>query len=351
MTTTAATETKMQYRFMGKSGMKVSELCLGTMTFGEGRMPSIKDEKDVYAVINRFADKGGNFIDTGDFYTEGNSEKLIGNWLKTKNRDDFVVATKFYVPTGTGPNDGFCSRKRILAAVDASLKRLQTDYIDLYQMAVFDLGTPIEETLTTLHDLVRIGKVRYTGASNATGFQLQKAIDLSRKMGLEVFSCLQPQYSLLCRTSEWELLPIARNEGLGIIPWGILKTGFLAGKFSKDKAPEPGSRVAMAEKSFPFFGYSINNNDYTWNVVDAVKQVADETNKTPSQVSIRWLLQQPGMTAPIIGARSLEQLDMNLGAIGWNLTNEQMEKLTKVSEPALPYPYSFIAMIGTARKH
>jgi len=338
-----STSNSMQYRFMGKSGLKVSELCLGTMTFGDGQSYThcIKDEQEVYQLMNRFVEKGGNFLDTGDFYTSGTSEKFIGNWLKTKNRDDLVIATKFFVPTGPSPNSGYASRKYILSAVEASLKRLQTDYIDLYQLAGMDPGTPIEETLTTLHDLVRCGKVRYIGAANSTGYQLQKAIDVSRHMGLEVFSCLQPQYSLLCRTTEWELLPIARNEGLGIIPWGILRTGFLAGKFSRNSPPDSNSRVALAEAQMPYFGYSANDNEHTWKVVDTVNEIAKELNKTPSQVSIRWLLQQPGMTAPIMGVRTLKQLDDNLGAVGWNLTDDQMAKLKGASEPALPYPYNF----------
>jgi len=338
---------------MGKSGLKVSELCLGTMTFGDGKsfVPHI-EEQETNRIMNRFVEKGGNFFDTGDFYTSGASEKFIGNWLKTKNRDEFVVATKFFLPTGPGPNSGYASRKYILAAVEASLKRLQTDYIDLYQLAGMDPGTPIEETLTTLHDLVRCGKVRYIGAANSTGYQLQRAIDVSKHMGLEVFSCLQPQYSLLCRTTEWELLPIARNEGLGIIPWGILKVGFLSGRFSRDSPPDPASRAALAEGSgLSMFSYSGNNTEHTWKVVDTVKEIAKEVNKTASQVSIRWLLQQPGMTAPIMGIRTLEQLEDNLGAVGWSLTDDQMAKLKSASDLVLPYPYNFPPRPDKSRLH
>jgi len=328
---------------------------LGAATFAEssGAFPGIKEEQEVVKVIDRFVEKGGNFIDTADVYSAGQSEIFLGKWLKTKNRDDFVIATKVRFQFGSGPNDNGLSRKHILAAVEGSLKRLQTDYIDLYQVHGFDIGTPLEETLTTLHDLVRIGKVRYIGASNFTGYQLQKSVDLSQHLGIEPFTCLQPLYNLLIRSTEWELVPVCINEGLGIIPYSPLNSGMLTGKYSKDSNPEKGTRLDWADNSTRFqrHGYKAQNKDSTWNVVDTVKAIATETNKLPAQVAIRWLLQKPGVTAPIIGTKSLDQLNVNLGAVGWTLTSEQMKRLDDVSDVALPYPYSSPLLTDPTRKH
>jgi len=347
----------MQYRFMGKTGLKVSELCLGAMTFGDSsqsiiaNLPSIKEEEEGFKVINRFAEKGGNFIDTANTYGNGQSENYVGKWLKTKSRDDFVIASKVRFPTGSGPNDSGLSRKHILASVEASLKRLQTDYIDLYQVHGFDIGTPLRETLITLHELVRAGKIRYIGASNFTGYQLQKSIDLSEHLGIEPFTCLQPLYNLLSRYTEWELIPICANEGVGIIPFSPLSGGMLTGKYSSDSPPEKGSRLDWADNSSKSQrnGYKALSKDLTWDIVDTVKAIAIDTKKTPAQVAIRWLLQKPNVTAPIIGAKSLEQLDSNMGAVGWSLTDDQMKKLDEVSALPLPYPYNFPAVDD--RKH
>jgi len=333
----------------------------GGMLFGESStaatigFPPIKDEEESYKILNRFSEKGGNFIDTADGYSSGGSEILLGKWLKTKNRDDYVIATKFYFPTGKGPNDGYGSRKHILAAVDASLKRLQTDYIDLYQMHCYDSGTPLEETLITLNDLVRSGKVRYIGASNYTGYQLQKAIETSKRLGIEPFTCLQPQYNLLSRSTEWDLIPVCRSEGLAVIPWSPLSSGILSGKYSRDKAPDTNTRLGWAEASSPLFssivGIKAQGSDQTWNVIDTLRSIATETNKTVAQVAIRWVIQKPGITAPIIGAKSVEQLDANLGSLGWSLTPDQMKKLDEVSQPILPYPYNFIGFLDKSRNH
>jgi len=346
----------MQYRFMGNTGLKVSELCLGAMTFGDSsqglfNLPSIKEEEEVFKIINRFAEKGGNFIDTANIYNNGQSEICVGKWLTTKSRDDFVIATKARFPTGTGPNNSGLSRKHILASVEASLKRLQTNYIDLYQVHGFDVGTPLQETIVTLHELVRAGKIRYIGASNFSGYQLQKSIDISQSLGLEPFTCLQPLYNLLCRSTEWELIPVCTNEGVGIIPYSPLSGGMLTGKYSRDSPPEKGSRLDWADSSTRSqrSGYKAQSKDSTWDIVDTVKAIAVESNKTAAQVAIRWLLQKPSVTAPIIGAKSLDQLDANMGAVGWSLTDDQMKKLDEVSSIPLPYPYNF--PVVDARKH
>jgi aryl-alcohol dehydrogenase-like predicted oxidoreductase len=329
----------MNYRFLGKTGLKVSELCLGAMTFGRET-----NEETSRRIMDRFVAAGGNFIDTADVYTRGVSEEIVGRWLKGKVRDDFVIATKVRFPMGEGPNDLGLSRKHILAGVEASLRRLSTDYIDLYQVHCWDSVTPLEETLSTLDSLVKRGKVRYIGASNYSGWQLQKAIDLSRHMSWEPFTCLQPLYNLLDRSTEWELLPVCQNEGLGVIPWSPLRGGWLSGKFRRGmSAPPEGSRVEIAEEQGWSESWSAYNNEHTWSVLDALFAVAEEVGKAPAQVALNWLLQRPGVTAPISGARTLEQLESNLGATGWALSQEQMARLTQVSEQPLPYPYSSIA--------
>lgn len=328
----------MQYRFIGKTGLKVSELCLGAMTFGRET-----NEQDSHQMLDHFVEVGGNFIDTADVYSRGGSEEVLGRWLKSKARDSLVIATKARYPMGPGPNDLGLSRKHLLSSVEASLRRLQTDYIDLYQMHCWDSRTPLEETLSTLDMLVRSGKVRYIGASNFNGWQLQKSIEISRQMGWEPFRCLQPQYNLLCRSTEWELVDICLNEGIGLIAWSPLRGGWLSGKFRRGmEGPPAGTRIEVAEKEGWDESWSNYNNEYTWQVVDALIAVAEQTGKSPAQVAINWLLQRPGVTAPIIGARTMTQLQDNLGASGWSLTAEQMERLDQTSELPLPYPYSEI---------
>jgi aryl-alcohol dehydrogenase-like predicted oxidoreductase len=328
----------MNYRFMGRTGLKVSEICLGAMTFGRET-----SEADSYAILDRFVEVGGNFIDTADVYSRGISEEIVGRWLAQQRRDDLVIATKVRFPMGEGPNDVGLSRKHILSGVEASLRRLQTDYIDLYQVHAWDGVTPLEETLSTLDTLVRSDKVRYIGVSNYTGWQLQKAIDLSRANGWEAYTCLQPQYNLLARTTEWEVIPVCLNEGLGVIPWSPLRGGWLSGKYRRGMtAPPAGTRVEKAEQEGWGEAWSRYNNEFTWGVIDALLAVAEETGKSPAQVAINWLLQMPGVTAPIIGARTMQQLEDNLGSAGWALTAEQMQKLNKASEPELVYPYDAV---------
>jgi aryl-alcohol dehydrogenase-like predicted oxidoreductase len=329
----------MNYRFLGRTGLRVSELCLGALTFGREA-----DEATSRAILDRFADAGGNFVDTADVYGAGESEAVVGRWLAGRSRDDLVIATKVRYPSGRGPNDVGLSRKHILAAVEGSLRRLGTDYVDLYQVHCWDHITPLEETLGTLDGLVRSGKVRYVGASNFGGWQLQKAIDLSRRNGWEAFVCLQPQYNLLCRSTEWELLPVCANEGLGVIPWSPLRGGWLSGKYRRGMAgPPEGTRIDSAEKHGWGESWSNYNVEPTWRVIDELLAVAGDAGKTPAQVAINWLLQRPGITAPIIGARTLEQFEANLGAAGWALDAEQMRRLNEASAVPLPYPYGDLA--------
>lgn len=325
----------MDIRYLGRTGMRVSELCLGAMTFG--RETTVGDS---FAIMDRFVEAGGNFIDTADVYARGVSEEIVGSWLQGKRRDDLVIATKVRFAMGEGPNDVGLSRKHIMAGIEASLRRLGTDYIDLYQIHAWDPRTPLEETLGTLNDLVRRGYVRYIGASNFRGWQLQKAIDLCKRNDWEAFCCLQPQYNLLTRATEYELIPVCESEGLGVIPWSPLRGGWLSGKFHRSlSAPPEGTRVEEAERKGWGESWSNYNNEFTWSILDELYAVAKEAEKTPAQVAINWLLQKTGVTAPIIGTRTLEQLESNMGAVGWSLTDEQMLRLDRVSDPPAAYPY------------
>ena len=326
----------MEYRKLGKTGLKVSELCLGAMNFGW-----TTSEEDSQTVLNHFVAAGGNFIDTADVYAGGKSEEILGRWLKTQQRDKVIVATK--VRFGAEPNDVGLSRHHILNQVEVSLRRLQTDYIDLYQVHCWDNLTPLDETLSTLDGLVRSGKVRYLGASNYTGWQLQKAVEISRHMGWEQYVCLQPLYNLLDRSMEWELVPICLNEGLGIIPWSPLRGGWLGGQYRRGMdAPPAGTRVEMAEKR----GWGETFHDYatehTWNLLDTLYAVAAESGRTPAQVALRWLMQRPGVTAPIIAARTFAQYEDCMGAVDWALSEQQMQRLTAASDKPLPYPYDHV---------
>jgi aryl-alcohol dehydrogenase-like predicted oxidoreductase len=315
--------------------MKVSALCLGAMTFGRETR-----EDDSYKLMDRFVEAGGNFIDTADVYSQGVSEEIVGRWLKGKRRDDVVIATKVRWPMGSGVNDLGLSRKHILSGVEASLRRLGTEYIDLYQVHRWDPGTPLDETLSTLNTLVQSGKVRYLGVSNFLGWQLQKAIDLSRQMGWEPFVCLQPLYNLLDRAAEWELLTVCRSEGLGVIPWSPLRGGWLSGKYRRGMdGPPAGTRVDEASQRGWSETWARYNTERTWTVIDALHEIAAETGKTPAQVALNWLMNRPGITAPILGVRTLDQLNDNLGAAGWALIPAQMARLTAAGDEPGPYPY------------
>lgn len=329
----------MQYRFLGKTGLRVSEFCLGAMYFGKET-----SEADSHLFLNTFVEAGGNFIDTADLYGMGSSEEVLGRWLKTQKRRDLIIATKVRYPVGDGPNDAGLSRKHILDGIEDSLRRLQTDYIDLYQVHCWDPSTPLEETLSTLDTLVKSGKVRYIGASQHTGWQLQKAVDVAKYMGVESYVSMQPQYNLLTRATEWELIPICLNEGLAVLPWSPLRGGWLSGKYRRGmSAPPEGSRVQAATEKGRGEAWDNYNNEATWRVVDALLETAEETGKSPAQVSLNWLLQRPGVTAPILGTRTLEQLQDNLGAVEWTLTADQMKKLNDASDNGIPSPYGEIS--------
>jgi aryl-alcohol dehydrogenase-like predicted oxidoreductase len=329
----------MEYRFLGRTGLQVSELCLGTMLFG-----GATEEPTAHRMLDRFVGAGGTFIDTADVYGRGASEEIVGRWLARRSRDELVIATKGYGGMGPGPNDSGSGRKHLLSAVEASLRRLQTDYLDLYQIHVFDDGTPMEETLSTLDGLVRSGKVRFLGASNYAGWQLQKSVDLTHHHGWEPFACLQPLYNLLDREAEWDLIPVCQQEGLGIIPWSPLRGGWLTGRYRRGMTEPPsGSRVDADPDAGGWpEAWQTYATDRTWEVIDALAGVAEQTGRSMVQVALRWLMQRPGVTAPIIGARTPEQLEDNLGAADSPLADEHLDRLTAVSDRPLPYPFGLL---------
>jgi aryl-alcohol dehydrogenase-like predicted oxidoreductase len=328
-------EQRMEYTRLGNTGLMVSELCLGCMTFGKEA-----DEETSRELVGRFLEAGGNFLDTADVYSDGVSEEITGRALEGV-RDDIVLATKVRFPMGEGPNDVGLSRKHIMQGCEDSLGRLGTDYIDLYQVHCWDGATPLEETLSALTDLVRSGKVRYIGVSNFTGWQLMKSQSVSEAEGFEKFVSLQPQYSLVERNIEREILPVCVEEGLGVIPWSPLGGGFLSGKYRRGEEPPEDSRIAGAEESMEEY-WDRRATERNWATLDVVGRISEETGNSYAQISLNWLLRQEAVTAPIIGARTPEQLEDNLGATGWELTREQTEELSGASALEDVYPYRFI---------
>ena len=317
---------EIEYRRLGRTGLKVSPLCLGSMNFGW-----TADEETSFAVMDAFAEAGGNFIDTADVYNRwvdghngGESEGVIGRWLQARgNRSQMIIATKVRGQMGPGPNDQGLSRRHIFDACDASLRRLQSDTIDLYQTHYFDADTPIDETLEALDRLVQQGKVRYVGCSNYPAWRLMEALWTSDKCGLARYNSIQPHYNLVNRAEfERELAEVCLANGIGIIPYSPLAGGFLTGKYSRDRDTDSVRAEGVRQHYF---------NDAGWKVLDAVRAVAGELDTTPLAVSLAWLLAQPGMTAPIFGANTVEQLQGSLAALDVDLTGEQMETLNNAS--------------------
>jgi aryl-alcohol dehydrogenase-like predicted oxidoreductase len=318
---------------LGRTGVLVSELCLGTMTFSWKA-----DEDTSHRLLDLYVEAGGNFLDTSNVYSEGRSEAIIGRWLSGRDRQNLVVATKARFRTADGANRVGLSRKHLFHAVRESLQRLQTDYIDLLQVHAWDPLTPIEETFGALNTLVEDGQVRYVGVSNYRAWQFEKALQLCRSRGWHEPISLQPQYSLLSRATEFELIPMALAENVAILPWSPLAGGYLSGKYKAGvRNPPPGTRIAESE-DLEFYAGRFEN-ERTNRTVLAVEAVAEATGRTASQVALNWLLSRPAVTAPIIGARNSDQLAENLSAIGWSLTQEHMAMLNKASELEVTYPY------------
>jgi len=327
----------MEYRMLGSSGAVVSTLALGTMTFG-----TETDEVGAHAQLDQYLDAGGNLIDTADVYSAGVSEQIIGRWLasRTGARDEIVLATKGRFAMGRGPNDLGLSRRHLGAALDASLRRLGVDEIDLYQVHAFDPLTPLEETLRFLDDAVRAGKVRYVGLSNFTGWQLQKAVDIAEFRGLSRPVTLQPQYNMLVREIEWEIVPAAQSAGLGLLPWSPLGGGWLTGKYRREERPSGATRLGENPDRGVEAYDRRSRVERTWDVVDAVRAVSAERGVLMAQIALAWLVDRPTVTSVILGARTLEQLDDNLGAAGLHLDAGETERLDAASDPAAAdYPY------------
>jgi aryl-alcohol dehydrogenase-like predicted oxidoreductase len=316
------------------------------MTFGS--MPGMRrapgcDEEESLAILNAYLEQGGNFIDTADGYADGRSEEILGKGLKGR-RDDVVLATKVFFPAGAGANRKGLSRKHILEGIEESLRRLQTDYVDLYQVHCFDSHTPLEETLSALDALVRQGKVRYLGCSNFSAWQLAKALGVSARHGYARFDCIQPQYSLVCRPIEREILPLCRAEGVGVIVWSPLGGGFLSGKYRSGEAAPQASRLADSDPSMRSW-VEQHFTERNYRILRALEEASVRLGKTLSQVALAWLLAMPGVTSAIIGARNLAQLQENMGAGGWDFPPEEWKKIDEVSALPTEYPQDFQAWV------
>ena len=328
------------YRTLGRSGLRVSPFCLGAMTFGEdwGWGATVAESE---ALLSRFLERGGNFIDTANGYTKGHSEAIIGEFFaRGGRRDRAVIATKFSTNMYIGdPNGGGAGRKTIVESCEQSLRRLKTDYIDLYWMHFWDPNTPIEETMRALDDLVRAGKVRYIGVSDTPAWKTTQANLLAQFHGWSPFVGLQIEYSLIERTVEGELVPMAIELGLGITPWSPLRGGVLSGKYTRanmaEAKPDRGDRV----KAF------LTERNLT--IIDALIRIAGELGTSPASVALAWVQSRPGVTSTIIGARRLDQLDQNLAALDITLRDVDVAELNKLSEPALNFPAPFFKMIPT----
>ncbi len=320
----------MDYRNLGRAGLKVSEICLGTMTFGNGA-----DQAEASRMVDTAMAAGLTFFDTANSYVGGASETMLGHALKGK-RQDAIVATKFFNPMGHRPNDSGTSRLHIKQQIEGSLRRLQTDYIDVYYVHHVDHATPLEETLRALDDLVRDGKVLYTACSNFEAWRLMEAMWLSDSKGWERFACYQPQYSLVVRDIDEEIVPAMQLKGLGAVAWSPLAGGYLAGKYTPGSLKVQGTRSAE--------GWGFNSRFFARNhaeILQTVLDVAKDLGRTPAQVALRWVMDQPFMTSAIVGARNAEQLKDTLAAGGWRLPAEALAKLNEISAQPTRYPRAF----------
>lgn len=337
----------MQFKQLGSSGLLVSDLCLGTMIFGEQNSRGTPEPESLN-IIARYIDAGGNHIDTANVYAGGKSEEIVGKAIKGK-RNDLVIATKVRFPMGDDKNAQGLSRFNIMNAVEASLRRLDTDYIDLYYMHAWDPLTPLEESLRAFDDLVQAGKVRYIGVSNFKAWQFMKALGISDENGYARFVAAQYQYSLVNREIEYEYLDLCLSEGVGITPWGPLGGGFLTGKYTAGERPTEGSgRIADTPAHYEE-SWEKRNTERNWNTLAMVEAIAKDHNASVSQISLAWLRMQPTVSSVIFGARTMEQLEDNLGAAEITLSDEQIKRLNDASALQAIYPYGFIAGAVKAR--
>ena len=327
----------MDYRFLGNSGFKIPVLSFGAGTFG-GKGPLFSawgnsDEREARRLIDVCLDYGVNLFDTADVYSDGASETILGTAIKGR-RNRVILSTKLTLRAGDGPNDVGASRHHLIDATNKALERLGTDYIDLLQLHHFDAMTPVESVMSTLDDLVRAGKVRYLGVSNFSGWQLMKSLAAADRHGYSRYVANQTYYSLIGRDYEWELMPIGQDQGIGALVWSPLGWGRLTGKIRRGKALPEKSRLHETESFAPPV-----DQERLYRVIDALDDAAEETGKTIPQIALNWLLQRPTVATILIGARNEEQLRENLGAIGWNLTGDQVARLDAASAITPPYPY------------
>ncbi|WP_067716969.1 aldo/keto reductase [Nocardia yamanashiensis] len=327
----------MEYRRLGASGLLVPALSFGAGTFGgRGELFSAWGDTDAQAarrMVDISLEAGVTLFDTADVYSDGASEEVLGEAIRGR-RDDLLLSTKASLPTGPGPFDAGSGRSRLIRAVEGSLRRLGTDYIDLFQLHAFDAGTPVEEVLAALDDLVRAGKIRYVGASNFAGWQLMKSLAAADAHGFPRYVAHQVYYSLVGRDYEWELMPLAQDQGVGAVVWSPLGWGRLTGKIRRGQPLPAGSRLHKTAEAGPPV-----DDEVLYDVVDVLDELAAETGRTVPQIALNWLLNRPTVSTVIVGARNEEQLRQNLGSIGWNLDAEQIARLDKASAVTPPYPY------------
>ncbi|MDQ0755157.1 aldo/keto reductase [Arthrobacter sp. B3I4] len=338
----------MEYRTLGASGAVVSNYALGTMTFG-----AEATEEQSHAILDEYLAAGGNFIDTADVYSAGVSEEIIGRWFagRPDARDRVVLATKGRFPMGQAPNDVGTSRRHLNRALDDSLRRLGVEQIDLYQLHAWDPITPLEETLRFLNDAVSSGKIAYYGFSNFLGWQLTKAVHVARSHGWNPPVTLQPQYSLLVREIESEIVPASLDAGIGLLPWSPLGGGWLSGKYKRDQPPAGATRLGENPKRGMEAWEARNADPRTWEIVDAVNEIAGQHDASAAQVALAWLAEQPAVTSVILGVRSTQQLADNLAAADVVLTGEELARLGEVSRPRVGvYPYGPMAQEQRRRK-
>ena len=339
----------MDYRLLGGSGCAVSSLCLGTMTFG-----AETDADGAHAQLDRFVEAGGTMVDTADVYAGGSSEEIIGRWFASRPADlteAVVLATKGRFPSAQADplNGAGLSARHLTRALDASLRRLGRESVDLYQVHAYDPLTPLEETLRTLDGFVRAGKIRYWGLSNFTGWQLTKAVHLARALDVAAPVTVQPQYSLLARETEWEIVPAALDGRLGLLPWSPLGGGWLSGKYQRDQRPSGATRLGD-DPNRGMEAYDRRGTDRTWQVIDAVQKVADDRGVSMAEVALAWVTARPAVSSTILGARTLSQLESNLRAAGLRLSPAETAALDAASDPhAADYPYGELGVDQRAR--
>lgn len=332
----------MEKRQLGNSDLRVSVFGLGTMTFGDE-----SDEATSHAMLDHYVESGGAFIDTADVYSRGVSERIIGSWLaKRSARPELTIATKARFSMGDDPADRGAGRAHLTRAIDASLSRLGVDVIDLYQIHAWDPATPLIETMETLNGFVTAGKVRAIGVSNFLGWHLERALNISRQKGWAPVVSLQPQYNLLAREIELDVMPLCLQENVGLLPWSPLGGGWLTGKYSRDLRPVGESRLGE-DPNRGVEAYDLRNNDRTWRILESVRQVASDRDVTMSQVALNWVNQRPGVSSVLLGCRNVAQLEDNLGALDWELPDDDMATLNRISAPGIPtYPHGFLEGAG-----